>query len=77
MKEIVNGLKLLLGDEVKDLYRYNQIELNLMLFKPEDLDVVYALTENYVLQIAAPDTLARINFINDKEEVLKSLSLVQ
>ncbi|WP_231465119.1 hypothetical protein [Pedobacter sp. Leaf132] len=77
MKEILEGLKLLLGDKVKDIYQYNQMEINLMLFKPEDLDSIYSQTETFIQQLNPAYTFTKINFINYKEEVLKSFSLLQ
>ncbi|MDN3586242.1 hypothetical protein QWY86_06160 [Pedobacter aquatilis] len=77
MKAIVNGLKSLLGTEVKDLFQYSKTEINIMIFSLEDLDWIYTKTTQHILGMAEPYTLVRINFINDKEEVLKSFDLLQ
>lgn len=77
MKELINGLKSVLGPEVKDLFQYRETEINIMLFDNMDLDFIFEKTEKYVLKLTGPYTLAKINFIDSNEEVLKSLSLVQ
>lgn len=77
MKELIDGLKLVLGAEVKNLYQYRATEINIMLFDTMDLHFVFEKTERYVLKLTGPYTLAKINFIDGNEVVLKSLSLVQ
>lgn len=77
MKELIAGLKDAIGDKVKNIYQIKETEINVMLFEPEELDYVYQKMENIVLEIVNPFTLVKINFVNEKEEVLKSLSLTQ
>ncbi|WP_421943090.1 hypothetical protein [Pedobacter sp.] len=77
MKELIDGLKSVLRADVKDLYQYQVTEINIMLFDTLDLDFVYEKTERYVLKLTGPYTLAKINFIDGDEQVLKSITLVQ
>ena len=77
MKELIDGLKSVLRADVKDLYQYQATEINVMLFDTLDLDFVYQKTERYVLKLTGPYTLAKINFIDGDEKVLKSITLVQ
>ncbi|WP_316829674.1 hypothetical protein [Pedobacter aquatilis] len=77
MKEIITGLRSLLGNEVKDIYQLEADTINVMLFDQKDLDKLYQKTETYIVQLTDANTLALINFVDNEEVVLKSFALVQ
>lgn len=77
MKEIIEGMKIFLGQNVKDIYRLSATEINIMLNDKDQLDEIRMVTEELVLKSADNFTLAKINFVDDEERVIYSFSLTQ
>lgn len=77
MNEIIGGIKENLGNKVKDVYRLSDTEVNIMLYSRDTLDEIYQLTENLILNLIDQFTIAKINFVDEDEQILASFSLTQ